>query len=49
MGYLIPGISGTTSDNVPSVAQAAPLLNCYSPRLFGSPPQLTPLNDNSNF
>lgn len=45
MGYLIPGISGTTSDNVPSVAQAAPLLNCYSPRLFGSPPQLTPLND----
>lgn len=49
MGYLIPGISGTTSTETPSseqaVAQAAPLLNCYSPRLFGSPPQLTPLND----
>ena len=45
MGLLIPGISGTTSSNQASVAQAAPLLNCYSPRLFGSPPQLTSLND----
>lgn len=47
MGFLIPGISGTTTgdDLTPSVAQAAPLLNCYSPRLFGSPPQLTSLND----
>lgn len=46
MEYLIPGISGTVeTDGGPTVAQAAPLLNCYSPRLFGSPPQLTSLND----
>ena len=43
MAYLIPGIAGTSGE--PSVQQATAMLNAYSPRLFGSPPQLTNLND----
>ena len=48
MAYIIPGVGGTTTstgDSSGSLQQAAPLLNKYSPRLFGSPPQLTSLND----
>lgn len=45
MAYIIPGIGGTTQTNTPGLQQSAPLLNKYSPRLFGSPPQLTSLND----
>ena len=45
MGFLIPGVAGTVGTDTPSITQASPLLNCYSPRLFGSPPQLTSLND----
>lgn len=45
MPYLIPGVGGTTNSEIPSPQQATSLLNYYSPRLFGSPPQLTNLND----
>ena len=45
MGFLIPGVAGTVGTNQPTAQQASPLLHCYSPRLFGSPPQLTSLND----
>lgn len=45
MGFLIPGVAGTVDTAQPSAQQASPLLHCYSPRLFGSPPQLTSLND----
>lgn len=41
--YLIPGFSELVADN--SIEQGNPLLYSYSPRLFGSPPQLTCLND----
>lgn len=41
--YLIPGFSELVADN--SIEQGNPLLYSYSPRLFGSPPQLTTLND----
>lgn len=42
-GYLIPGFSEVANNN--SLDQKNPLLASYSPRLFGSPPQLTNLND----
>lgn len=42
-GYLVPGFSELVSDT--SIEQGNPLLYSYSPRLFGSPPQLTCLND----
>lgn len=53
MGFLIPGITsmsltqdpGKNNETTESVAQAAAMLHNYSPRLFGSPPQLTNLND----
>lgn len=48
MAYIIPGVGGTTTatgESGDSIQQSAPLLNKYSPRLFGSPPQLTSLND----
>ena len=45
MAYIIPGVSSTTPSETPSLYQSAPLLSKYSPRLFGSPPQLTSLND----
>lgn len=45
MAYLIPGVAGTTDSAEPSPQQASALLQYYSPRLFGSPPQLTNLND----
>ncbi len=45
MAYIIPGISGISQTATPGLQQSAPLLNKYSPRLFGSPPQLTSLND----
>lgn len=45
MAYIIPGVSGTIESATPQLHQSAPLLNKYSPRLFGSPPQLTSLND----
>lgn len=47
--YYLPSFGGQIelddSDNSRSPYQTAPLLNSYSPRLFGSPPQLTNLND----
>lgn len=46
--YYLPGIGGQTElpDNKTRTPyQSAPLLNTYSPRLFGAPPQLTHLND----
>lgn len=45
MAFIIPGVSGTVESSTPSLQQAAPLMRNYSPRLFGSPPQLTSLND----
>lgn len=38
--YFLPGIGGQISSE-PGPYQSSPLLNTYSPRLFGSPPQLT--------
>lgn len=44
--YLIPGIGALfKKDEKKSPQQVSPLLNTYSPRLFGAPPQLTSLND----
>lgn len=43
--YFLPGIGGQIDDPGDSPYQSSPLLNTYSPRLFGSPPQLTHLND----
>lgn len=43
--YYIPGIGGQIQDVGEKPYQSAPLLNTYSPRLFGAPPQLTHLND----
>ena len=44
MAYLLPSF-GAQYDDKDSAYQSAPLLNKYSPRLFGSPPQLTNLCD----
>lgn len=41
MAYILPGSGGQTKDPY----QAIPIANTYSPRLFGSPPQLTNLCD----
>lgn len=43
--YYLPGIGGQVEDLGDTPYQSSPLLNKYSPRLFGSPPQLTHLND----
>lgn len=43
--YFLPGIGGQIEEPGSSPYQSSPLLNTYSPRLFGSPPQLTHLND----
>lgn len=44
VSYFLPGYGGeVTVDN--GVFQSSPLLNTYSPRLFGAPHQLTHLND----
>lgn len=43
--YYLPGIGGQIENLGDSPYQSSPLLNTYSPRLFGSPPQLTHLND----
>lgn len=45
--YYLPSFGGHVEldDGNQSPYQASPLLNSYSPRLFGSPPQLTNLND----
>lgn len=43
--YYIPGVGGQIEDVGEKPYQSAPLLNTYSPRLFGAPPQLTHLND----
>ena len=42
MAILLPSFGAQAPD---SAFQASPLLNSYSPRLFGSPPQLTSLCD----
>lgn len=44
MSFIIPGATKVQSDT-PNASTVTPILNSYSPRLFGSPPQLTPLND----
>lgn len=43
--YYLPGIGGEVDTNENGVFQSNPLLNTYSPRLFGAPHQLTHLND----
>ena len=43
--YYLPGIGGQIDIDGNKPYQSSPLLNTYSPRLFGSPPQLTHLND----
>lgn len=43
--FYLPGIGGQIADVGDKPYQSSPLLNSYSPRLFGSPPQLTHLND----
>ena len=43
--YYLPGIGGQVEFNENQPYQSSPLLNTYSPRLFGAPPQLTHLND----
>lgn len=48
--YYLPSFGGQVEmadspDDEATPYQAAPLLNWYSPRLFGAPPQLTKLND----
>lgn len=45
MSFIIPGVSSVIEGNAPNVNQSSPLMKNYSPRLFGSPPQLTSLND----
>lgn len=45
MAFIIPGVASQVDTNVPSPQQSSPLMKNYSPRLFGSPPQLTSLND----
>lgn len=44
MDFYLPSIGGQVSTKDGAV-QASPMLNTYSPRLFGAPPQLTHLND----
>lgn len=44
MKYYLPGV-GAQGNMDSGMYQSAPLLNTYSPRLFGAPPQLTHLND----
>ena len=44
MAYILPSY-GAQYDDKSSAYQSAPLLNKYSPRLFGSPPQLSNLCD----
>ena len=41
----LPGIGAQVETDDDGVFQPSPLLSAYSPRLFGSPPQLTSLND----
>ena len=43
--YYLPSIGGQIDNTDKDNYQSSPLLNTYSPRLFGSPPQLTHLND----
>ena len=43
--YYLPGIGGQVDSDSDLPYQSSILLNAYSPRLFGSPPQLTHLND----
>lgn len=43
--YYLPSIGGQMDNTDKDNYQSSPLLNTYSPRLFGSPPQLTHLND----
>lgn len=43
--YYLPGIGGQIENPGGALYQSSPLLNTYSPRLFGSPPQLSHLND----
>ena len=44
MSFIIPGATKVQHE-APTSSTVAPILNSYSPRLFGSPPQLTSLND----
>lgn len=45
-GMYLPSVGGQlTEDAGAKPYQSSPLLNTYSPRLFGAPPQLTNLND----
>ena len=41
----LPGIGAQMDTDTDGAFQPNPLLSAYSPRLFGSPPQLTSLND----
>ena len=41
----LPGIGAQVEESGDGAFQATPLVSSYSPRLFGAPPQLTPLND----
>lgn len=43
--YYLPGIGGQVESTDGQPLQSSPLLNTYSPRLFGSPPQMTNLCD----
>lgn len=42
--FYLPSVGGEISQTS-GASQAAPILNSYSPRLFGAPPQLTHYND----
>ena len=41
----LPGMGAQVEADADGAFQPSPLLSAYSPRLFGSPPQLTSLND----
>lgn len=41
----LPGVGAQMTPDKDGAFQPSPLLSAYSPRLFGSPPQLTSLND----
>lgn len=45
MPFIIPGVGEQVESDVDHIQQSIALLSTYSPRLFGSPPQLTSLND----
>ena len=45
VSYFLPGVGGEANVNQNGVFQSSPLLNTYSPRLFGAPPQLTHFAD----